>query len=228
MGMDARLAQIPDLIETQIAEQFGEAPADPAHDARLLALRRAVAIDSLRADATSAFATLLRPGQADSLLAELRAHPLAPVLERLHTPLDEALFAAMDAWANDLAEPPAPDRIRRYADLDNALGGSATDAMVLVNLYLGFVRVMEAHLPESERVAEADIPEIASLMYDELAQAYQAAHVGRLAYLLRDEPDATVDALAAWLATPVGQTYATLPGGILEQVLDRIGTRLDP
>lgn len=228
MGMDARLAQIPDLIETQVAEQFGEAPADPARDARLLALRRAVAIDSIRADATSAFATLLRPGQADSLEHALRTDPMAPVLARLQSPLDEALFAAIDAWANDLAEPPAPDRIRRYADLDNALGGSATDAMVLVNLYLGFVRVMEAHLPESERVAETDIPEIAALMYDELAQAYQAAHVGRLAYLLRDEPDATVDALAAWLATPVGQTYAALPGGTLEQVLDRIGTRLDP
>lgn len=226
--MDARLAQIPDLIETQIAQQFGEAPADLAREARLLTLRRAVAIDSIRADAASAFHTLLRPGQADSLVHELRNHPLAPVFERLQTPLDEPLYNAINAWANELDAPPSTDRIQRIVDLDTALRGSATDAMVLVNLYLGFVRVMEPHLPESERVAEADIPEIAALMYDELAEAYQGAHVGRLAYLLRDEPDATLAALEEWLSKPAGRTYAALVGDILEPVLERIGTRLEP
>jgi len=228
MGMEGRLAQIPDLIETQIAQQFGEAPADPAHEARLLTLRRSVAIDSIRADAASAFHMILRPGQADSLLTELQNHPLAPVLERMHTPLDEPLYNAINVWANEMDAPPSADRIQRCVDLDTALRGSATDAMMLVNLYLGFVRVMEPHLPESERVAEADIPEIASLMYGELVEAYQGAHVGRLAYLLRDESDATVEALAEWLTTSAGRTFAALPGDILEPVLERIGARLEP
>lgn len=228
MGMDSRLAQIPDLIETQIAQQFGEAPADPAREARLLTLRRAVAIDTIRADAASAFHALLRPDQADSLVIELRNHPLAPVFERLLTPLDEPLYNAINAWTNELDAPPSTVRIQHCVDLDNALRGSATDAMVLVNLYLGFVRVMDPHLPESERVAEEDIPEIAHLMYEELYEAYRGANLGRLAYLFRDEPDATLAALAAWLQTPAGQTYATLVADILERVLERIGTRLEP
>jgi hypothetical protein len=71
------------------------------------------------------------------------------------------------------------------------------------------------------------MPEIAHLMHTDLYKAYQGANLGRLAYLLRDVSNAEIQKFSDGYASPAGMWFADLGKTATEQVLERIGVRID-
>lgn len=226
-GLDARVTNIPTLLTLQYEQQFAERPISEEGKALFQTMRRAFDVDSLKRDARIAFNSNPNPDLAkavDVWLAEPKTKQIHTLLLR---PLDDALVTQLDEHFATEARIPGEERVQALLRLDERMRTSEVEAMVIVNVYLSFVTVMNAHLPQEDRISDEDMPEIAQLMHNDLYKAYQGANLGRLAYLLRDVSDADLQKFSEGYASPAGMWYADLGKSTTEQVLERIGARID-
>lgn len=226
-GLDARVANIPTLLSLQFEQQFAENPVPEAGKLLFDKMLRSFAVDSLKRDAKIAFASNSNPEMSaamDVWLAEPKTRQIHTLLLR---PLDEALVTQLDEHFASEARIPGEERVQVLIQLDERMRTSEIEAMVIVNVYLSFVTVMNDYLPQEERISDEDMPEIAHLMHTDLYKAYQGANLGRLAYLLRDVSNAEIQKFSDGYASPAGMWFADLGKTATEQVLERIGMRID-
>lgn len=226
-GLDARVANIPTLLTLQFEQQFAERPVPEAGNVLFKKMLSAFALDSLKRDAKIAFASNPNAefsAAVDAWLAEPKTRQIHTLLLR---PLDEALVTQLDTYFSTETQIPGEERVQALIQLDERMRTSEIEAMVIVNVYLSFVTVMNDYLPQEERISDDDMPEIAHLMHTDLYKAYQGANLGRLAFLLKDVSNADLQKFSDGYATPAGMWFADLGKTATEQVLERIGVRID-
>lgn len=226
-GLDARVTNIPTLLTLQFEQQFAERPIPDAGNALFKTMLRAFQLDSLKRDARIAFASNPNPEFSAAVDAWLSEPKIRQVHTLLLRPLDEALATQLDTFFSSEEQIPGEERVQALMRLDERMRTSEIEAMVIVNVYLSFVTVMNDYLPQEERISDEDMPEIAQLMHTDLYKAYQGANLGRLAYLLRDVSNADLEKFSQGYATPAGMWFADLGKSATEQVLERIGMRID-
>ena len=226
-GLDARVANIPTLLTMQFEQQFAERPISEEGKALFQTMRRAFDVDSLRRDARIAFASNPNPDLAKAVDVWLDEPKTRQIHTLLLRPLDEALVTQLDEHFASEARVPGEERVQALIQLDERMRTSEIEAMVIVNVYLSFVTVMNAYLPQEDRISDEDMPEIAHLMHTDLYKAYQGANLGRLAFLLKDVSDADLRKFSDGYASPAGLWFADKGKSATEQVLERIGARID-
>jgi hypothetical protein len=226
-GLDARVTNIPTLLTLQFEQQFAERPISESGNILFKKMLGSFVLDSLKRDAKIAFAS--KPNAELSLAVD--AWLAEPKIRQIHTlllrPLDDALVTQLDTYFSSETQIPGEDRVQALIQLDERMRTSEIEAMVIVNVYLSFVTVMNDYLPREERISDEDMPEIAHLMHTDLYKAYQGANLGRLAFLLKDVSTADLQKFSDGYATPAGMWYADLGKSATEQVLERIGVRID-
>lgn len=226
-GLEARVTNIPTLLTLQFEQQFAERPIPEAGNVLFKTMLRAFELDSLKRDAKIAFASNPNAEMSAAVgtwLAEPKTRQIHTLLLR---PLDEDLVNQLDTYFSSETEIPGEERVQALIQLDERMRTSEIEAMVIVNVYLSFVTVMNEYLPQEERISDEDMPEIAHLMHTDLYKAYQGANLGRLAYLLKDVSNADLQKFSEGYATPAGMWFADLGKSTTEQVLERIGVRID-
>ncbi len=226
-GLETRIANLPALLQMQYDQQFGEVKASPAKLRTFSAMKKAFQVDSLRRDSETWFKGHIHPEFGTDVQRWLSDSTTATMMRILNEPLSQELVNAMESHFNDEKNVPSTERIQVLIKLDERMRTSEIESMVIVNVYLSFVTVMAAYLPEEGRISDEEVPEIAHLMHVDLYEAYQGANLGRLAYLLRDVPDEEINEFSARFATPAGMWFVDLGKTTTEHVLEQIGKRID-
>jgi hypothetical protein len=228
LGMESRLANFSSLLVQQYDQQFAEKPLPDAGKVRFNRMLSAFSADSLKRDATSAIRAKLDASMTRSIdvwlldPATVKMHGLLkPGLDDDLADRIEELFASDDTVLNSMK------RISLLMQLDERMRTSEIETMVIVNVYLKFISVMSPYLPEEDRISDEDVAEIAQLMFDDLFKAYQSANLARLAYLLKDVDDDDVLKFSDGYATPAGMWFADLGKSATEDVLAKLGDRID-
>ncbi len=224
--LERRMREMPRLIETQYEQQTAEKAPTPGMRQRMNALRRAFNPDSLRKDALHYLDSVRVEVHLRAALAWIDTPANRSIRRRIQRPLDDTLVREIEQHFEDSTRVPGPDRLRMIGLLDDRMRRSETEATVIVNVYLSYVAAMGTELPPHERVSNEEIPEVATLMHNELMGAYRELNLAHLAYVLRDVGDGPLRRYSAFLSTDAGTWYADALKGATDYALERVGERL--